>query len=376
MRILAVSLPAPLAILVALATVDGVDLPWLLLGTRLEADATGQVFLALAAVVWTVAALALGPVLRDGGVRGRRLASFGAVALAGNLGVAVAQDAVSFYTCFSAMSLATYGLVTARADRAGRRAGRLYIAMAVGAEALLLAGLVMAVRSAGTLDLAEIRAAVAVAPERDLLVALLLAGFGVKAGMIGVHAWLPRAYAAPPLPVAAVLAGALTELGVLGWMRTLPAGEAALSGWGAGMVVAGLAAVAYGLAAGVTRTAVPAVLAYSSIGQIGLMAAGTGTALARPDLAPAALAGVLVLVLHHGIVKATLFIAIGVVPVARPGWPARAAWTAFAVAALALAGAPASGGAAAKEALKTAGAPWWGGVEWALALSALASALL
>ncbi|MEQ9093226.1 MAG: hypothetical protein RLN63_03905, partial [Miltoncostaeaceae bacterium] len=71
MRILAVSLPAPLAILVALATVDGVDLPWLLLGTRLEADATGQVFLALAAVVWTVAALALGPVLRDGGVRGR-----------------------------------------------------------------------------------------------------------------------------------------------------------------------------------------------------------------------------------------------------------------------------------------------------------------
>jgi len=375
-RWLAVILPGPLAAAVALATADGVHLPWLLLGTRLEADATGRVVLLLAAVVWTAAGLALGPTSRDDGVRAGRLAAFGGVALAGNLGVAVAQDVVSFYTCFSVMSLATYGLVAARSGEPGRRAGRLYIAMAVAAEAVLLAGLVLAVRSAGGSDLVDVRGALAVAPERDLVIALLLVGFGVKAGMLGVHAWLPRAYAAAPLPVAAVLAGALTELGVLGWLRVMPIGEAALPAWGAGLVVLGVAAVGYGGAVGVTRTTTSGALAYSSIGQIGLMTAGLGVALARPDLAPAATVAVLLLMLHHGIVKGGLFLAVGVVAAARAGRPRRVALAVLVLLALSLAGAPLTSGAAAKDALSSPGSAYWGGMSVVLSSSAVVSALL
>lgn len=378
MRLLAILLPGPLALALALglATAGGLDIPWLLLGTRLEADATGRVFLLLAAVVWTTAGLALGPALREPGVRAGRLAAFGSVALAGNLGAAVAQDAASFYACFSAMSLATYGLIAARADRPGQRAGRLYIAMAVVAEAALLAGLVLAVRSSGSLALDDVRGAIAVAPDRDVIIALLLVGFGVKAGMLGLHIWLPLAYTAPPLPVAAVVAGALTELGVLGWLRVLPVGEAPLAGWGVLLVAIGLAAVVHGVIVGATQRTGPAVLAYSSIGQIGLMLTGIGIGLARPETAPAALAAVLLLALHHGIVKSSLFLALGVGAAAgrRTAW--RAARAVTILLALALAGAPLTSGEAAKESLKVAGAELWGGMEWALALSAAATALL
>jgi len=358
------------------ATAGGLEMPWLLLGTHLRADDTAQVFLVLAAVVWTLAALAAGPTLREPQVPRRRLIAFAAVALLGNVGLAVAQDVVSFFTFFSMMSLAAYGLVAARSGAVARRAGRIYIGMAMLAEGALLAGFTMAVRSAGDLELEAVRAALAEAGEADLVIALLLVGLGVKAGVLGLHMWMPLAYTAAPLPAAAVLAGALTELGLLGWLRVLPIGEAALDGWGAVLVAVGFAAVAYGLVVGATQSFPAAVLAYSSIGQIGLMVAGIGVALADPGLAPAAVAGVLVLALLHGVVKGVMFIGLGVVAGATRRAARAAALAGLLVAGLVLAGAPLTGGAVAKDALKSPGAEWWPGMETALAASAVATTIL
>ncbi|MFP5451220.1 MAG: proton-conducting transporter membrane subunit [Thermoleophilia bacterium] len=358
------------------ATAGGLEMPWLLLGTHLRADDTAQVFLVLAAVVWTLAALAAGPTLREPQVPRRRLIAFAAVALLGNVGLAVAQDVVSFFTFFSMMSLAAYGLVAARSGAVARRAGRIYIGMAMLAEGALLAGFTMAVRSAGDLELEAVRAALAEAGEADLVIALLLIGLGVKAGVLGLHMWMPLAYTAAPLPAAAVLAGALTELGLLGWLRVLPIGEAALDGWGAVLVAVGFAAVAYGLVVGATQSFPAAVLAYSSIGQIGLMVAGIGVALADPGLAPAAVAGVLVLALLHGVVKGVMFIGLGVVAGATRRAARAAALAGLLVAGLVLAGAPLTGGAVAKDALKSPGAEWWPGMETALAASAVATTIL
>jgi formate hydrogenlyase subunit 3/multisubunit Na+/H+ antiporter MnhD subunit len=375
-RLAMVCAPGLLVAATWLATADGLQIPWLLLGTHLRADDTAQVFLLLAAVVWTLAALAAGPTLRDPQVPRRRLLAFAAVALVGNVGLAVAQDVVSFFTFFSMMSLAAYGLVAARTGAMANRSGRIYIGMAMVAEAALLAGFAMAVRSAGDLELEAVRAALAEAGERDIVIALLLLGLGVKAGVLGLHMWMPLAYTAAPLPAAAVLAGALTELGLLGWLRVLPIGETALEEWGAVLIAVGFAAVAYGVVVGATQAFPAAVLAYSSIGQIGLMVAGIGVALASPDLAPAAVAGVLVLALLHGIVKAVLFVGLGVTAAATRRAARAAALAGVLTAGLILAGAPLTGGAVAKDALKTPGAEWWPGMEAALAASAVATAIL
>lgn len=375
-RLTMVLAPGVLVAAVWAATVDGLEMPWLLLGTHLRADDTAQVFLVLTAVVWTLAALAAGPTLTDPQVPRRRLIAFAAVALVGNVGLAVAQDVVSFFTFFSMMSLAAYGLVAARDGAVARRSGRIYIGMAMVAEGALLAGFAMAVRSAGDLELEAVRAALAEAGEADLVIALLLVGLGVKAGVLGLHMWMPLAYTAAPLPAAAVLAGALTELGLLGWLRVLPIGETSLETWGALLVAVGLAAVGYGVVVGATQSFPAAVLAYSSIGQIGLMVTGIGVALADPELAPAAVAGVLVLALLHGVVKGVMFIGLGVVAAATRRAARTAAVGGLLAAALILAGAPLTGGAAAKDALKTPGAEWWAGMDTALAASAVATTVL
>jgi formate hydrogenlyase subunit 3/multisubunit Na+/H+ antiporter MnhD subunit len=375
-RVAMIAAPGLGALGVWAATRGGLELPWLLLGTELRADGTAVVFLVLAAVVWTAAALAAGPTLRDPVVPARRLITYSAVALMGNLGLPVAQDAVSFFTFFSVMSLAAYGLVAARTGVVGRRSGRIYIGMAVVAEAVLLAGLVMAVRSAGSIELAQIRATLPAAGERDLIIALLLVGLGVKAGVLGLHMWLPLAYTAAPMPAAAVLAGALTELGLLGWLRVLPLGEAAFPVWGGLLVAVGLGGVLYGVLVGATQASASAVLGYSSIGQIGLMVAGIGVAMAEPGLAPAAVAAVLIFALHHGIVKGTLFIALGVSAAAAARRARRVAFAALGLLALMLAGAPLTSGAAAKDAVKEPAAAWWAGMDPALTVSVVATSIL
>ena len=74
-------------------------------------------------------------------------------------------------------------------------------------------------------------------------VLLALLGFGIKAGALPLHLWLPLARPAAPVPASAVLSGAMIKAGLLGWLRLLPLGEAAapsLAQWGALLVALGL----------------------------------------------------------------------------------------------------------------------------------------
>ena len=73
---------------------------------------------------------------------------------------------------------------------------------------------------------------------RDWIVGLALLCFGIKAGVISLHVWLPLAHPVAPIPARAVLSGAMIAAGLLGWLCVLPLGETALSGWGGAMISA------------------------------------------------------------------------------------------------------------------------------------------
>src|SRR5690606_7309656 len=122
--------------------------------------------------------------------------------------------------------------------------------------------------------LPAVAAGLADAPRRDLIVGLVLAGFGIKAGALPLHVWLPLAHPAAPTPASAVLSGAMIKAGLLGWLRFLPLGLVALPGWAALLMVLGVVAVFFGAAAGAVQQDAKAVLAYSSISQMGLMIIG------------------------------------------------------------------------------------------------------
>jgi formate hydrogenlyase subunit 3/multisubunit Na+/H+ antiporter MnhD subunit len=346
------SLLAPLgalpALAVALAAPDGrADLPWLLLGTRLRLDDPSRTFLLLAGAVWLAAGVHALSYLREDPRRPAFLAWW-SVALAGNAGLVLAGDAASFYLCFAAMSFASYALVVHDRTDGAVRAGRVYLALVVVGEVFVFAALALGAHAAGSLLLADVARATAASPWRDALVLCALVGFGAKAGVVGVHVWLPLAHPEAPTPASAVLSGVMVKAALVGWLGVLPA--AALPGWGAAFLVLGIAGAFFGVLVGLTQRHPKAILAYSTVSQMGIATAGVGAALTDPSLRTAALAALPLFALHHGIAKGALFLGTGVAKTA--GRFRRLAAASLALPALQLAAAPLTSGAVAKGAVK------------------------
>jgi len=354
-------------------------LPWLLLGTELGlVDDTGRLFLLFTALLWWVAGMYARAYLSDEPGHSRFFVYF-LLSMAGNLGLILAQDLASFYLFFALMSFASYGLVVHEGSIEALRAGRIYILLVVIGEVALFAAMVLATSATGATEFATVRQGLAQADLRDLIMLLAFIGFGIKAGVLGLHLWLPLAHPVSPTPASAVLSGAMIKAGLLGWLRLLPLGEVTLLQWGEAFMALGLAAAFYGVVVGLTQRDPKTLLAYSSISQMGILTMAVGLGLAAPEGYPAILTAITLYALHHGLCKGALFLGVGVVGVCR-GTQRRWAWFAMWLPALALAGAPLTSGMAAKFLLKAqtvnAPGPWVSVLQTALPWSAVATTLL
>ncbi|ALP53155.1 hypothetical protein Tel_08290 [Candidatus Tenderia electrophaga] len=344
----AVGLAPAVAVLVAVEIDSSASYTWWLLGSELGLDRTAFVFLCFTVVLWLTAAL-----LANGEIDAARRSRFSLVFLmtmSGNLGVILAQDAVTFYLFFALMSFASYGLVVQRGDAASRRAGLIYLVGIMIGEVALFVALVMldsAADGIGFDGLNNIQVPAAV-------MLLLLLGFGIKSGMLLLHVWMPLAYAAAPSAAAVVLAGAMVKVGLLGWLRFLPLGWDITAVWGQIFLVAGFVAAFYGVVIGLLQRNPKVILAYSSVSQMGLMTALIGVGLLAPQHWPSLLTVTLIYAAHHALVKGALFVGLGTLAANTGLWQRRALLLSFVIVALAMAGAPALSGAVAKLAYKSA----------------------
>jgi formate hydrogenlyase subunit 3/multisubunit Na+/H+ antiporter MnhD subunit len=179
------------------------------------------------------------------------------MALTGCVGVFLAADMVGFYFLLALLTLGACGLVIQHETPGAWRAGAVYIGLALLAEALLLMALVLlAAQIPGdSLLIRDAAAALPASPQRDLILTLLMAGLGMKAGLVPFHFWMPLAYSAAPTPAAAVLSGAVVKASILGMIRFLPL-ETAMPDWGTALAAAGLFAALYGVVIG-SRNAIP-----------------------------------------------------------------------------------------------------------------------
>jgi len=314
----------------------------------LALDLPGAMLLGAAALLWIVAGAYASAYLR-GDVNAGRFAEWWLLTLTGNIGVFITADLVTFYLTFSMVSLAAWGLIVHDGTPGGRRAGIVYVALAVLGEAFLLMAFVFLASAStnGSLSIRDALSALPTSPWRDATLVLLILGFGVKIGLVPGHVWMPLAYTAAPVPAAAVLSGAAVKAGVIGFIRFLPLGGA-MPEWGAVLAVAGISSAFYGILVGITQPNPKTVLAYSSVSQMGLLAAALGLGLAAGDIGAAP--GVSFAAAHHTLAKGALFLAIGVSVTAGPRlWPVLAP---AAVLALGLGGLPLTGGMLAKLALK------------------------
>jgi len=336
----------------------------------LALDPPGAILLGVAALLWSAAG-SYARTYIGGGPAGGRFSEWWLLTLTGSLGVFFAADLVSFYAAFAVLSLAAWGLVVHDGTARARRAGIIYLSLAVFGEICLLMGFAL-LATATPGDTLAIQGAVAMlpaSPSPDLTLALLIAGFGLKMGLAPLHVWLPIAHPAAPMPASAVLSGAIIKAGVIGLIRFLPF-EGTLPEWGGFLTAVGLLTAFYGVAVGITQANPKTVLAYSSVSQMGLVAAVLGMGLAGSD--GAAVVGTAFYAAHHVLAKGALFLAVGVV--AASG--ARRLWRVLlpaAVLALGLGGLPLTGGALAKLAVK---APLGEGVVGLLATLAAAGSTL
>ena len=360
-----------LASLIVLVPPATFDLPWLLLGTRIELDITGRAFLGFSALVWFAAAFYARVYLRSD-PRRRVFGTYFLLTQIGNLGVCVAGDAVSFYFFFALMTFSAYGLVIHSGKPEAHRAANVYLSMAMMGEALLAAGMIMGSHAAGSLLLADIVRA----PLPTAALTLLIAGFGVKVGVPLLHMWLPLAHPVAPVPASAVLSGVILKAGLLGWLRFLPLGHEAWPVAGTVMIFGGLAGMFGGVLFGLGQRDAKVLLAYSSVSQMGFLSLGVGAGLVQPGAWPALLPALTLYALHHALAKSALFLGVGV----AHAYGART-WVlaGFALPALALAGAPGTSGLLAKWELKAALVlpwPWLPALAWLLPLAALGTTLL
>jgi formate hydrogenlyase subunit 3/multisubunit Na+/H+ antiporter MnhD subunit len=232
--------------------------------------------------------------------------------------VILADDAYLFMVAWETMALASYFLVTTDHHQSAiRSAGFLYLLVAhLGAIAILLCFGVMQ-GGQGDYSFATLRAA-------DLTpfwasVAFLLAffGFGAKAGMLPLHAWLPEAHPAAPSPVSALLSGVMLKTAIYGMVRVI---YDLIGGvrweWGVIVLAIGSATTLFGVLYALMQHDLKRLLAYHSVENIGIILLGLGMSMVFIGFGHPA-AGVLGLIaalyhtLNHAVFKGLLFLGAG-----------------------------------------------------------------
>ncbi|HAW25918.1 MAG TPA: sodium:proton antiporter, partial [Pseudomonas sp.] len=359
------------ALAMVVQPVAPLDLPMLWEGVRWGAsDDLSRAWLGFTAVLWGCAGIFASSSQKDDPKR-LRFWAFWLLALAGNLLLIIATDALSFYLGFSAMSLAAYGLIVHQGGPRPRRAGRLYLQLAITGEMALLAGLMLRSHAAqGDFSFAAWQAL----PMDALTLILLLTGLGLKAGFWPLHVWLPLAHPAAPAPASAVLSGAMLKAGLLGIWRCLPESDPLLSSWADVLLAMGIFGAVYPALLGLVAREAKAVLAYSSVSQMGYLVMLLALAWRHPEQLTAMTVVLMLYGVHHGLAKGALFLAAGLI---HAGRLSRIGWVLLALPALAIVGLPLTSGGAVKTALKDVwhAGEFEGWLIW-LSLSSLTTSLL
>jgi multicomponent Na+:H+ antiporter subunit A len=339
---------APIPALAA-ALLAAQDSPLIVGPTRLHLtfalDLPGALLLGVASLLWIASGAYASAYLQDRPNR-RRFAVCWLMTLTGCIGVFLAADMVGFYFLLALLTIGACGLVIQHETPRAWRAGAIYIGLGLLAEAFLLMAFVLLSTAipGDSLLIRDAAAALPTSPHRDLILALLLGGFGIKAGLVPFHFWMPPAYSAAPTPASAVLSGAVVKASILGMIRFIPL-QTAMPDWGTALAATGLFAALYGVAIGITQRNPKVVLAYSSVSQMGIIVAVIGMGMIAGD-GRAALAAAFYAA-NHVLVKGALFLSVGVI--AATG--SRYLWRMLlpvAIIAVGLGGLPLTGGGLAK----------------------------
>ena len=297
------------------------QIDWLLplVGVRFELDPLGGVFIASTGAV----AIAVG-IYAVGYAKREHLARFPLVVLplfvAGMLLVPAAGSVTTFLLAWELMAAASLVLVLSEHRReAVRSAGIFYAVMTQLGFAAILAALVILAAAAGGDAFSTIAAHAdgLTTGTRTAVFILTVIGFGSKAGLLPLHAWLPRAHPEAPSPVSALMSAAMVNMGIYGIIRI----DLQLLGpgpewWGLTLMILGAVSAVFGALQASVATDLKRLLAYSTTENMGLITLALGAAALLgaagvPTIAAIAMTAALLHLLSHAAFKTLGFLAAG-----------------------------------------------------------------
>jgi multicomponent Na+:H+ antiporter subunit D len=278
----------------------------------LGADANSVLFVTLSTVLWFWTTLyAVGYL--EGSPHRSRFFGFFSLCVTATTGIALSANLVTFLTFYELLTLSTYPLIVHRGTPEALRGGKIYLAYTLAGGAVLLLAIGWLHQLVGSVAFKErgvLDAFLGTRPvELRLIFLLFILGLGVKAAIVPLHGWLPKAMVAPA-PVSALLhAVAVVKAGAFGIVRLVydvyGVENAARLGVLQPLAIAAAVTILYGSTVALFQDELKKRLAFSTVSQVSYIVLGAAI------LGPLATIGGLVHLVHQGLMKITLFFGAG-----------------------------------------------------------------
>lgn len=278
----------------------------------LQADALSLLFITLSAQLWFLTTIYAVGYLEDSPHRSRFFGFF-SLCVTATVGIAMAGNLITFILFYELLTLSTYPLVVHRGTPEARRAGESYLVYTVLGGVLLLLGAVWLYTLTGSLEFRPRGILDDVGPAAygslTAIFFLMIAGLGVKAALVPLHGWLPKAMVAPA-PVSALLhAVAVVKAGAFGIVRVVydifGIEFAADLGVMEPLLWVACATIIWGSLRALYQDDLKRRLAYSTVSQVSYIALGVAL------VGPIGSIGGLAHLVHQGLMKITLFFCAG-----------------------------------------------------------------
>ncbi len=226
--------------------------------------------------------------------------------LTGSTGVVLTGDIFNLFVFFEILCLSSYALVAYLGDRAGIESAAKYLIQGAIGSSLVLIGVGLLYGLFGTLNMADIAGNIDTVRPISVIIplVLLIAGFGVEAAIFPLNAWLPDAHSSAPASISALLSGIVIKVGIYAVARVIFT-IFGISSMLFFLTFFGILTLLIGEMAAFSQNNIKRLLAYSSIGQIGLIVFALGIATSYGII------GGLFQLISHAFSKALLFLAVG-----------------------------------------------------------------
>lgn len=285
------------------------------LGLNLTLDGFRALYITIACVMWVCSAVfSLEHLAKIKNLN--RYHFFVLLTLGATLGVFLSADLFTAFVFFEIMSFTSYMMVVQDEKPTTMAAGQTYIAVAILGGLVMLMGLFLLYFYTGTLQIDKLYSAAAAVKDKSVIYlsgALILFGFGAKAGIFMLHVWMPKAYAAAPAPASALLSSVLSKVGVYGILViscTIFQGDPV---WSVAILLIGMGTMLLGALLAVFCVDLKRTLAFSSMSQIGFILTGTAMIGFLAEESGIAAYGTLLHMVNHSVIKLVLFLCAGVV---------------------------------------------------------------